>query len=60
LLAARKKFQDEKRHEIAIAFMSQYASAFAHNLAQCSPGDLDMVFPRLVGLGSHGSRHQGG
>jgi acetylornithine/succinyldiaminopimelate/putrescine aminotransferase len=50
LLAARKKFQDEKRHEIAIAFMSQYASAFAYNLAQCSPGDLDMVF-----LGSTGS-----
>lgn len=50
LLAARKKFQDEMRHEIAIAFMSQYASAFAYNLAQCSPGDLDMVF-----LGSTGS-----
>ncbi|PSM17873.1 MULTISPECIES: aspartate aminotransferase family protein [Nitratireductor] len=50
LLEARKKFQDEKRHEIAIAFMSQYAAAFAHNLAQCSPGDLDMVF-----LGSSGS-----
>lgn len=50
LLAARKKFQDEQRHEIAIAFMSQYATAFAHNLAQCSPGELDMVF-----LGSTGS-----
>ncbi|MGE3366694.1 MAG: aspartate aminotransferase family protein [Rhizobiaceae bacterium] len=50
LLDARKKFQDEQRHEIAIAFMSQYATAFAHNLAQCSPGDLDMVF-----LGSTGS-----
>lgn len=50
LLSARKKFQDEMRHEIAIAFMSQYASAFAYNLAQCSPGNLDMVF-----LGSTGS-----
>ncbi|MGB3502300.1 MAG: aspartate aminotransferase family protein [Mesorhizobium sp.] len=50
LLKARKQFQDEKRHEIAIAFMSQYASAFAYNLAQVSPGDLDMVF-----LGSTGS-----
>ncbi|MCC0030050.1 MAG: aspartate aminotransferase family protein [Brucellaceae bacterium] len=50
VLAARKAFQDEKRHEIAIAFMSQYASALAHNIAQCSPGDLDMVF-----LGSSGS-----
>ncbi len=50
ILEARKKFQDEKRHEIAIAFMSQYAAALAHNLAACSPGDLDMVF-----LGSSGS-----
>lgn len=50
ILAARQKFQGEKRHEIAIAFMSQYAAALAHNLAACSPGDLDMVF-----LGSSGS-----
>jgi len=50
VIDARKKFQDEKRHEIAIAFMSQYASALAHNIAACSPGDLDMVF-----LGSSGS-----
>ncbi len=45
-----RKFQEEKRQEIAIAFMSQYAAALAHNLATCSPGDLDMVF-----LGSSGS-----
>ena len=50
ILSARQRFQDEKRHEIAIAFMSQYASALAYNLAQISPGDLDMVF-----LGSSGS-----
>ena len=50
LLEARKTFQEEKRQEIAIAFMSQYASALAHNIAKCSPGDLDMVF-----LGSSGS-----
>ena len=50
ILEARRKFQDEKRQEIAIAFMSQYAAALAHNIAQCSPGDLDMVF-----LGSSGS-----
>jgi acetylornithine/succinyldiaminopimelate/putrescine aminotransferase len=50
LLEVRKKFQEENRHEIAIAFMSQYASALAYNLAQISPGDLDMVF-----LGSSGS-----
>ncbi|WP_413813774.1 aspartate aminotransferase family protein [Ensifer sp. LC163] len=50
ILDARRKFQDEKRHEIAIAFMSQYAAALAKNIAACSPGDLDMVF-----LGSSGS-----
>lgn len=50
ILQARQKFQDEKRHEIAIAFMSQYAAALAKNIAACSPGDLDMVF-----LGSSGS-----
>ena len=50
LLAMRKQFQDEKRHEIAIAFMSQYAAALSKNLAAIAPQDLDMVF-----LGSSGS-----
>jgi len=50
IIAARKKFQDEQRQEICMAFMSQYAAALAHNLAQIAPGDLDMVF-----LGSSGS-----
>ncbi|WP_294642980.1 aminotransferase class III-fold pyridoxal phosphate-dependent enzyme [uncultured Aureimonas sp.] len=50
IVGARKQFQDEKRHEIAIAFLSQYAAALAKNVAACSPGDLDMVF-----LGSSGS-----
>ncbi|MCY6380033.1 aspartate aminotransferase family protein [Hoeflea prorocentri] len=50
VLDARIKFQQEKRHEIAMAFLSQYASALAKNLAEVSPGDLDMVF-----LGSSGS-----
>ena len=50
ILDVRRKFQDENRHEIAIAFMSQYSTALAHNLAACSPGELDMVF-----LGSSGS-----
>jgi acetylornithine/succinyldiaminopimelate/putrescine aminotransferase len=50
IVAARQKFQSEQRHEIAIAFMSQYASALAYDLAQCSPGDLSMVF-----LGTSGS-----
>lgn len=50
ILEVRRKFAEEKRHEIAIAFLSQYASALAYNLAQISPGDLDMVF-----FGSSGS-----
>ncbi len=50
ILDARRRFQDEKRHEIAIAFMSQYATALSRNLALIAPGDLDMVF-----LGSTGS-----
>jgi ornithine--oxo-acid transaminase len=50
ILEARRKFAEEKRQEIAIAFLSQYATALAKNIAACSPGDLDMVF-----LGSSGS-----
>ena len=50
ILATRKQFQDELRHEIGIAFMSQYASALAKNLAMIAPSDLDMVF-----FGSTGS-----
>jgi acetylornithine/succinyldiaminopimelate/putrescine aminotransferase len=49
LLAARRRFQDERRHEIAIAFMSQYAAALAKNLATIAPGDLDMVFLASTG-----------
>jgi acetylornithine/succinyldiaminopimelate/putrescine aminotransferase len=44
ILAARRRFQDEKRPEIAMAFMSQYAAALSYNLAAVAPGDLDMVF----------------
>ncbi|WP_418898783.1 aspartate aminotransferase family protein [Terripilifer ovatus] len=50
IIEARKTFQDEQRQEICMAFMSQYASALAYNLAAIAPGDLDMVF-----LGSSGS-----
>jgi acetylornithine/succinyldiaminopimelate/putrescine aminotransferase len=50
IVAARKRFEEESRQDICMAFMSQYAAALAHNLAQISPGDLDMVF-----LGSSGS-----
>jgi acetylornithine/succinyldiaminopimelate/putrescine aminotransferase len=50
IIAARKRFQDEQRHEICLAFMSQYAAALAKNLAAIAPGNLDMVF-----LGTSGS-----
>jgi len=50
IVAARKRFEDESRQDICMAFMSQYAAALAHNLAQIAPADLDMVF-----LGSSGS-----
>lgn len=44
ILAARQRFQEEKRPEIAPAFMSQYATALALNIARCSPPPLDTVF----------------
>lgn len=44
ILAVRKKFQDELRHEIAMAFMSQYAAALCKNLAVIAPGDLNIGF----------------
>jgi len=44
ILAVRQKFQEEKRHEIAIAFMSQYAAALCKNLAAISPGDMKIGF----------------
>jgi acetylornithine/succinyldiaminopimelate/putrescine aminotransferase len=50
IIDARRVFEAEQRQDICMAFMSQYASALAHNLAQIAPGDLDMVF-----LGSTGS-----
>lgn len=50
IIEARRKFGAENRHELGMAFLSQYAAALAHNLAEIAPGDLDMVF-----LGSSGS-----
>ncbi|SNY92628.1 putrescine aminotransferase [Cohaesibacter sp. ES.047] len=50
VIEARRKFGEEDRHEVAMAFLSQYASALANNLAAIAPGDLDMVF-----LGTTGS-----
>jgi ornithine--oxo-acid transaminase len=42
ILGVRRKFQEEQRHEMAIAFMSQYAAALSKNLAAIAPGDLEM------------------
>ena len=50
VIEARRRFGEEGRHEIAMAFLSQYAAALASNLAAIAPADLDMVF-----LGSTGS-----
>jgi acetylornithine/succinyldiaminopimelate/putrescine aminotransferase len=50
VLEARRRFQEEKRHEICIAFMSQYATALARNLATIAGGDLQTVF--LTNCGS--------
>jgi acetylornithine/succinyldiaminopimelate/putrescine aminotransferase len=50
VLEARKRFQDEKRHEIAMAFLSQYSAALSHNLAAIAPSGLDKVF--LTNCGS--------
>ena len=44
ILAARKLFQDEGRHELGMAFMSQYATALARNLAKIAPEDLEIAF----------------
>ena len=50
ILAARMRFQEEHRHEICMAFMSQYVTALAHNLAAIAPRGLDTVF--LANCGS--------
>ena len=42
IMEVRRKFQQELRHEMAIAFMSQYAAALSRNLASIAPGDLEM------------------
>ena len=44
ILAARKNFEEHQGHDIALSFMSQYASVLAKNLATIAPGDLDMVY----------------
>ncbi len=49
IIAARKKFQDEQRQEIAGVHVA-ICKRPGQNLAAIAPGDLDMVF-----LGSSGS-----
>ena len=44
ILAAERSFAGARRHDIAIAFMSQYAAALSYDLAQVAPGDLDIAF----------------
>ena len=44
ILEVRRQFQEERRHEIAIAFMSQYAAGLCRNLTLISPGDLNFAF----------------
>ena len=44
IIKARKLFQKENRHEIAIAFMSQYSTSLAHNLSLLTSNKLEKVF----------------
>ncbi|MGH7931312.1 MAG: aminotransferase class III-fold pyridoxal phosphate-dependent enzyme, partial [Candidatus Binatia bacterium] len=50
ILQVRKQFQDERRHEIAMAFLSQYSVALSHNLAAIAPENVNVVF--LTNCGS--------
>ncbi|MHB8155481.1 MAG: aspartate aminotransferase family protein [Candidatus Omnitrophota bacterium] len=44
IMEARRRFNEEKRLEICKAFISQYQSVLASNLAQIFPGDLQYSF----------------
>ena len=44
IMEARRKFNENKRLEICKAFISQYQSALAMNLAEVFPGDLKYSF----------------
>ncbi len=60
ILAARRKFQEDKRHEIAMAFPSQYASGLAHNLSLVSPGAPRHGLSRFDRFRGHGGGAEGG
>jgi putrescine aminotransferase len=44
VLAARRRFQDERRMEVHKAFFSPYVAALSHNVAQLLPGDLNISY----------------
>lgn len=44
ILAARRRFQEEKRMEVHKTYFSPYLAALSHNLAAVLPGDLNMSF----------------
>ncbi|MER7146731.1 aspartate aminotransferase family protein [Streptomyces xanthochromogenes] len=44
ILAARRRFQDERRMEVHKTYFSPYIAALGHNLAELLPGDLNMSF----------------
>jgi acetylornithine/succinyldiaminopimelate/putrescine aminotransferase len=44
VLAVRERFQREQRHDLAMAFPSQYATALAASLAAVVPEGLDAVY----------------
>lgn len=44
IMEARRRFNEHKRLEICKAFISQYQSVLASNLAQIFPGDLEYSF----------------
>jgi len=43
IVEARMRFQRENRHELVMAFLSQYATALAATLAHVAPGNLEVV-----------------
>jgi putrescine aminotransferase len=44
ILAARRRFAQQRRMEVHKAFFSPYLAALSHNVAQLLPGDLDISY----------------
>jgi putrescine aminotransferase len=44
ILAARRRFQEQRRMEVHKAFFSSYVAALSHNLAELLPGDLNLSY----------------